>query len=134
MDPKVDKSTDPTTLRFASFETIDSYPSSVIHAYTDGSAFKGTTFAGFGVYLKFPDGTSLDFSDACGRTCSNHEAEIKAIRTAIELAHQSFDLNEHAPTDLIIFTDSKSALQAMENMQSKSEQSDKSIPQPTVLL
>ena len=118
LDPKVDKTSNPTILRLSALETIYSYPSSAIHAYTDGSAFKGTTFAGFGVYLKFPDGTSFDFSDACGRTCSNYEAEIKAIRTAIELAHQSFDLNEHAPNDLIIFTDSKSALQAMENMQS----------------
>ena len=122
MDPKVDKSTDPTTLRFSAFETIDSYPSSVIHAYTDGSAFKGTTFAGFGVYLKFPDGTSLDFSDACGRTCSNYEAEVKALRTAVELIHQSFDLNEHEPKDIIIFTDSKSALQAMENLQTNTNE------------
>ena len=32
----------------------------------DGSAFKGTTFAGFGVNLQFPDGSSFDYSDACG--------------------------------------------------------------------
>ncbi|MCP4271485.1 MAG: reverse transcriptase-like protein, partial [Gammaproteobacteria bacterium] len=117
IDPKIDKTADPNTLRLSALETIDSYPSSAIHAYTDGSAFKGTTFAGYGVNLQFPDGHSIDFSDACGRTCSNYEAEIKALRTAVELAHQSFELTEHTPQDIVIFTDSKSALQALENLQ-----------------
>ena len=115
-DDTVDKSTHPNILRLSALETIDSYPLSAIHAYTDGSAFKGTTFAGFGVRLQFPDGTSLDFSNACGRTCSNYEAEVIALRTAIELVHQAFELKEHDPKDLIIFTDSKSALQALENL------------------
>ena len=105
------------TLRTSALETIDFYPSTVIHAYTDGSAFKGTTFAGFGVNLQFPDGSSFDYSDACGRTCSNYDAEIKALRTAVELVHQSFELNEHSPTHIVIFTDSKSALQAIENLE-----------------
>ena len=36
IDPKVDKSSDPNTLRTSALETIDFYPSTVIHAYTDG--------------------------------------------------------------------------------------------------
>ena len=42
-DDTVDKSTHPNILRLAALETIDSYPLSAIHPYTDGSAFKGTT-------------------------------------------------------------------------------------------
>ena len=67
--------------------------------------------------LQFPDGSSFDYSDACGRTCSNYDAEIKALRTAVEKVHQSFELNEHSPTQIVIFTDSKSALQAIENLE-----------------
>ena len=94
-DDTVNKSIHPNILRLSALETIDSYPLSAIHAFTDGPAFKGTTFAGFGVRLQFPDGNSLDFSNACGRTCSNYEAEIIALRTAIELAHQASEMKEH---------------------------------------
>ena len=59
----------------------------------------------------------LPYSDACGRTCSKYDAEIKALRTAVEKVHQSFELNEHSPTHIVIFTDSKSALQAIENLE-----------------
>merc|ERR1712240_339221 len=55
LDPSVYKSTDPIILKLNTLETIDTYSSSSIHAYTDGSAFKGTTFARFRGYLKFPD-------------------------------------------------------------------------------
>ena len=55
LDPSFYKSTEPNILKLNSLETIDTYSSSSIHAYTDGSAFKGTTFAGFGGNLKFPD-------------------------------------------------------------------------------
>ena len=118
IEPKVDKTSDPNIIRLIALERVDSYPSTAIHAYTDGSAFKGTTFAGYGVNLQCPNGTSLDFSDACGCTCSNNEAELKALRTAIELTHQFFELDEHTSQDIVIFTDSKSALQAIENFDS----------------
>ena len=59
----------------------------------------------------------LPYSDACGRTCTKYDAEIKALRTAVEKVHQSFELNEHSPTHIVIFTDSKSALQAIENLE-----------------
>ena len=115
-DENVNKSTDPNILKLAALETIDSYPTTAVHVYTDGSAFKGTVFAGYGVHMQYPDGSSFDFSNACGQICSNYEAEITALRSAVELAHQSFELGEHDPTDIIIFTDSKSALQALENL------------------
>ena len=115
LEEKVSKSTDQNILKLCAMETLDAYPKSWIHAYTDGSAFKGTTFAGLGVHLKFPDGTSTDFSDACGNICSNYEAEITALKTAVELAHQHFELLEHPPSNIVIFTDAKAALEALEN-------------------
>ena len=96
-------------------ETIHSYPTTAIHAYTDGSAFKGTTFAGYGVLLKFPDGTFLKFSDSCGNNCSNYEAEAIAILTAIQIAHQNFDLGQKEKSDIVIFSDSMSVLEALRN-------------------
>ena len=116
LNPSVNKNTDPVILKTSAINTIDSYPDSWIHGYTDGSAFKGTTFAGFGVHLRFPDGTVSDFSDACGRTCSNFEAEISALISATELTHQHFELQTHLPTNAVYFSDSKAALEALENI------------------
>ena len=122
LDPSLNKSTDPNVLKLNSLETIDSYPTTSIHAYTDGSAFKGTTFAGFGVYLKFPEENHFEFNDACGAFCSNFEAEISAIKAAVEITHQSFELNERPPSNIVIFTDSKSTLQALAETTSNSDQ------------
>ena len=116
LNPLANKSTEPNVLKSCALETIDSYPPSAIHAYTDGSAFKGTTFAGYGIYLKLPDGSSLKHCDACGVNCSNFDAEIKAIISAVELVHQSFEIGERDPCDLVIFTDSKSTLQALNDV------------------
>ena len=88
---------------------------SVIHAYTDGSAFKATINAGFGILLKYPDGSSSEYSDSCGTNCSSYEAEKIAIKTAMQLIHQRFELSESNPTDVIIFREAKSALEALQN-------------------
>ena len=121
LDPSLNKSSDQNILKLNSLETIDSYPTTSIHAYTDGSAFKGTTFAGFGVFLKFPDESHFEFNDACGAFCSNYEAEISAIKAAVEITHQSFELNERSPSNMVIFTDSKSTLQALSESTSNSD-------------
>ena len=47
LDPSIDKSSLPTILKAGALETIDSYPSTMIQGYTDGSAFKVTTFDDF---------------------------------------------------------------------------------------
>ena len=65
--------------------------------------------------MRFPDGTSSDFSDACGKTCSNFEAEIATLISATELSHQHFELQSHPPSNIVLFSDSKSALEALEN-------------------
>jgi ribonuclease HI len=116
LDETANKNTAPHILTTCAYETIENYPKTIIHAFTDGSAFKATTFAGFGVFLKYPDKTSFDWSEPCGNTCSNYIAEIKAITTAIEIIHQQFETEEKNPSDVVIFSDSKSALQAMENI------------------
>ena len=116
LDNKIDKSTPQPILRTAAYETIDSYPSTSIQAFTDGSAFKATIFAGFGVFLKFPDNSSYCLSEPCGNICSNYTAEIRAMITAVEKVQETFE-KEKTPEDLVIFTDSKSALQALESLQ-----------------
>ena len=120
-DQSVNKNSLPHILKATALETIDSYPASAIKVYTDGSAFKATVFAGYGVHLKFPDGSSEDLSEPCGNICSNYTAEIRALKTAIDTVHNAFETGKREPTDLVIFTDSKSALEALENHQSRNE-------------
>ena len=81
----------------------------------DGSAFKATINAGFRILLKYPDGSSSEYSDSCGTNCSNYGAEKIAIKRAIQLIHQRFELSESNPTNVIIFSDAKSALEALQN-------------------
>ena len=115
LDKKITKEAEPNILKLCVQETINSYSTSAIHAYTDGSPFKATTNAGFGILLKYPDGSSSEYSDSCGTNCSNYEAEKIAIKTAMQLIYQRFELSESNPTDVIIFSDSKYALEALQN-------------------
>ena len=101
-------------LKLCAQETVNSYSTSAIHTYTDGSAFKATINAGFGIFLKYPDGSS-EYSDSCGTNCSSYEAEKIAIKTAMQFIHQRFELSESNLTDVIIFSDAKSALEALQN-------------------
>ena len=121
-DDKINKNCSPAVLKTAAYETIDSYPKTAIQAFTDGSAFKATTFAGYGVHLKFPDRSFQNLSEPCGNICSNYSAEIKAMISAVESVHQSFETGKEEPTDLVIFSDSKSALEALENQQSRNDE------------
>ncbi|MCG8430986.1 MAG: RNAse HI domain-containing protein [Candidatus Omnitrophica bacterium] len=111
----VNKETSSPLLRACALETINSYPASAIHVYTDGSSFKANKFAGFGVFMRYPDGTSFEYSDSCGLNCSNYQAEVEAIQTSVQILHQKFELSEIKPSDIIIFSDSKSALEALES-------------------
>ena len=121
-DVKVDKNSPPIVLKAAALETIDSYPKTAIQAFTDGSAFKATVYAGFGVHLKFPDKSFQDWSEPCGNICSNYTAEIRAMKSAVETVTSLFEQGEKEPTDLVIYTDSKSALEALENHQNENEE------------
>ena len=95
-------------------ETIDNYPKTSIHAFTDGSAFKATTFAGFGVFLRIPGRPDQCLSEPCGNVCSNYSAEIKGMITAVKHVTILFEKGEVPPKDLVVFTDSLSALEALE--------------------
>ena len=103
LDKKITKEAEPNILKLCAQETINSYNTSAIRAYTDGSAFKATINAGFGILIKYPDESSSEYSDSCGTNCSNYEAEKIAIKTAMQLIHQRFELSESNPTDVIIF-------------------------------
>ena len=87
----------------------------MIQGYTDGSAFKGSTFAGFGAFLKFPDGSDSEISEACGKSCSNYDVDIQGLTSATELLHQHFELGMNEPENTGMITDSKSTLEALEN-------------------
>ena len=97
-------------------ETIDSYHDVLIHAYTDGSALDGTSSAGCGAFIRFPGRPDIDISEACGMTCSNYDAEIQGLVYAVENIDQHFLLDKENPANVVIFTDSLSTLQALDNL------------------
>ena len=68
---------EPVKISRVSLQTIDSYSDQWIHVYTDCSAFWGTSNAGYGILIHYPDGSSGQLSGA-----SNYDAEIAAIETA----------------------------------------------------
>ena len=114
IDKTATKETLPPILKTCAQETIDSYPATSVHAYTDGSAFKATISAGYGIHMRYPDGSTYNYQDSCGQNCSNYEAEMTAIKVAIEIVHQHFDLQQQRPADLVIFSDSQSVLEALD--------------------
>lgn len=109
------KSSNPLELKVGTLETIESYTDTATHIYTDGSAFKATINAGLGAYLIFPDKTSLEISAPCGNYCTNFQAEIDAMNIALETVEHKYNNKQLSPTDIAVFTDSQSALQAMAN-------------------
>ena len=100
-------------LKYAAEKTIEKYPEEWTHVYTDGSAEEATKNAGWGVWIKSPDGRTEELFNACGANSTNYDAEVLAIQNAIDHLHQKFE-NSTPATDVVIFTDAKSALQAME--------------------
>ena len=59
--------------------------------------------------------TNKELSNPCGVLCSNFEAEAKAIITALKETKETFHTNKEKCSNLVIFTDSLSVLQALEN-------------------
>ena len=120
-DKQVNKKTDLLELKTAADDTIADYPIEWIHAYTDGSAFKATVNAGYGVWIGFPDGNTKEMFAACGSTCSNYDAELKGILSAVESLHATFKKQPHKINNIVLFTDSKSALEALESQSTYSK-------------
>ena len=109
------KNSNPIALKASALETIDSYPSTWIHSYTDGSAFKATINAGYGAAIHMPSGEKKEIFNSSGSFCSNYIAEQQAITNAITFINYYFDNNPQDITNTIIFTDSLSTLDALEN-------------------
>jgi ribonuclease HI len=118
LDPTMDKLTPIPILRTSTLETVFSYPEEAIHIFTDGSAVKATINAGFGAIIKYPNTHPEDYPrlfGPCGQFCSSYNAEIIALERALRKVIFDFDTNTIPPEDIVIFSDSKSALQALEN-------------------
>ena len=77
--------------------------------------------------MRFPYGTISDFSDACGHTFSNFEAEISALNSAIELTNQHLELQTHQPTNVVFFSDSNATLEALEKFSTNSNRDIQNI-------
>ena len=105
-------------LKSLAAETIDTYPNTMTHVYTDGSALNAVEQAGYGLTIQYPDATRKDISEACGQHCNNYDAELKAIRSALQTISEDCD-NPNPPcvNNIVIFTDSQSAIQAFAQIQ-----------------
>ena len=72
---------------------------------------KGSVNAGYGARIEYPDQSQDEISNPCGALCSNFEAEALAMKAAISKISD----NPHKSQNVILFTDSKSVLQALDN-------------------
>ena len=115
-----DKSTPPNILKTLAYETIDRYPPSMIKAYSDGSAQEATRNGGYGSYISLPQSNNpIKIYGPCGTYCNNYDAEIVAITKTIQKLQQEFDYSNIQPEDVVIFTDSQSALDAIASHKEK---------------
>ena len=111
----IKKNKTPSELKTISQKTIDDYPKDWIHVYTDGSAHKGTKNAGYGSVIIYPDKTEEELYNACGHSCSNYEAESIAIEATLRHLLSVFALYPGKAQSCVVFTDSKSVLQAIKS-------------------
>ena len=109
------KKSDPISLKLSALETIDQYSRDMIHVYTDGSAFKATVNAGYGATIQYPEGGKDELSAPCGSFCSNFVAEKTAIIKSINHITEAFNNAHRNTADIVLFTDSLSALQSLES-------------------
>jgi len=109
------KNTDPIHIMIGAEKTIASYPEDIIQIYTDGSAFKGTLHAGYGVRIEYPDRSCDELCNPCGAICSNYEAEATAIEAALHHLSGIFTIYPSKQRNVVIFSDCKSILQAVEH-------------------
>ena len=109
------KTTDPVELNYVGIRTILSYPEDSNHIYTDGSASKGTENAGCGARIEYSDKTCDELYEPCGALCANFEAEALAIKYALQKLRETFETVPNKRRDSIIFSDSLSVLEALDN-------------------
>ena len=111
---EADKSTPQPILKLLTYETIDRYPKDIVHAYTDGSAVRATLNGGYGSIIFTPNTDPIELSGPCGAHCSNYEAEIVAIQKTLNTLLNCFEDGTVEPTDIVLFSDSQSAILAIE--------------------
>jgi len=116
------KHSDTLDLMKTALKTIDQYPDNMVQVYTDGSALSGTRNAGYGARIQFPDKTCKELFGPCGEFCSNYEAEAAAIESALTEIENIFSNKQDQITDIVVFTDALSVLQALENDNSRDRQ------------
>ena len=117
---KVDKDTPQPILKLLAYETIESYPEDIIHAYTDGSSVNAVANGGCGSVIDTPCQEELILiSRPCGKYCDNYDAELAAIQKTLNSLGKSFEDNTVQPTDIVIFSDSQSAVLAIDDWKSK---------------
>ena len=113
-----DKSAPPTILKSMALETISSYPENTIHAYTDGSAVRAIRNGGYGSIVSAPDlEEPILLSGPCGAYCTNYDAEVVAIQKTLDTILQHLGDGKLEAKDIVIFSDSQSAIQAVQNWQ-----------------
>ncbi|GFX30021.1 RNase H domain-containing protein [Trichonephila clavipes] len=109
------KKEDPVTLRQKGLETIAilSQDNFAI-AYTDGSSDRSLSNGGAGIILLLPDGNNYKHKINTGIIASNFTSELVAIREALLLYQQNPHVID-STEGLVIFSDSKSAIEAIRN-------------------
>ncbi|GFT88673.1 RNase H domain-containing protein [Trichonephila clavipes] len=109
------KKEDPVTLRQKGLETIAilSLDNFAI-AYTDGSSDRSLSNGGAGIILLLPDGNNYKHKINTGIIASNFTSELVAIRETLILYQQNPHVID-STEGLVIFSDSKSAIEAIKN-------------------
>ncbi|GFW97689.1 RNase H domain-containing protein [Trichonephila clavipes] len=109
------KKEDTVTLRQKGLETIAilSQDNFAI-TYTDGSSDRSLNNGGAGIILFLPDGNNYKHKINTGIIASNFTSELVAIREALILYQQDPHVID-STEGLVIFSDSKSAIEAIRN-------------------
>ncbi|GFX40793.1 RNase H domain-containing protein [Trichonephila clavipes] len=109
------KKEDPVTLRQKGLETIAILSQdNIAIAYTDGSSDRSLSNGGAGIILLLPDGNNYKHKINTGIIASNFTSELMAIRKALILYQQDPHVID-STEGLVIFSDSKSAIEAIRN-------------------
>ncbi|GFX29185.1 RNase H domain-containing protein [Trichonephila clavipes] len=109
------KKEDPATLRQKGLETIEILSQdNIAITYTDGSSDRSLSNGGTGILLLLPDGNNYKHKIYTGIIASNFTSELMAIREAHILYQQDPHVID-STEGLVIFSDSKSAIEAIRN-------------------